>query len=423
MGKYSIHDDPNIDKQIQDRIERIVRKLVEEFPKIHSIILTGGFGKGEGSVAISDEIVKPLRDFDFIVIFERDVPKKEFKSFLKNLMCNESEMLYEYKYNKEFSVDIHATTIKNLNYYPDIVTYDLKRGQIVYGHDVRNDIIIEAHDIPLRSGARLLFQKSTALIGVMTYDRTKSGLKSSKERDTFIRETSKVYVEIGSALCILAKQYKSHANKRLQILSSIYREHFSKLYRNVPELVERIEFCTHHKLDPHSNPIREDPIKFWFQARNDIGEVMKFYFEEYLGLHFEEWLSYIESLESTLGRFYYIPLIRNLLDLKGIPYNKTILSFLNSIYNLKANFDQATSSNNKYHIRKVLLSKISLNIRFFCACLSLLFALNPDGTTKKEYVKKAQNLLSFVRLRNNSVSPWEEARLKCLVLMNSLDFL
>lgn len=422
MGTYTIHDDPNVDEQIENKIQAIVAKLTEAFPEIHSIILTGGFGKGEGSIRITDGTVKPLRDFDFIVVFKKHAPRRQFGKFVTNLnVSNESESIYEYKYSKDFALDIHATTIENLNSYPDVVTFDLKESHVVYGHDIRNDIMIESDTIPLRSGARMLFQKSTALVGVMSSNLIERGFDSKEAQDNFVRETSKVYVEISSALCILAKRYDPHARKRLQILGNIYTERFQEFSKDHQNLIKRIEASTNHKLDPCRNPITTSPIKLWFETREDLGEVARLYFKEYLGLDFTEWPSYVQSLEKKLRKTYYIPLIDNLLSLKGIPRNKYIVNSLNAVYNLKESLDFARKRD-KYHAG-VLLSRTSASIRFLCGCFILMFALNPDGTVINDYLQKVHSTLSFVKLSKKSGSAWDRARLKCLVLMNSTNLL
>jgi hypothetical protein len=422
MGTYTIHEDPEVDEQIESKIQAIVAKLTKAFPEIYSVILTGGFGKGEGSITITDSIVKPLRDFDFIVVFEKHVPKRQFERFVANLhLSKELESIYEYKYARDFALDIHATTVKNPNSYPDVVTFDLKESRVVYGKDIRSSIMIESNKIPLRSGARMLFQKSTALVGVMSSDVMKKGFETTEAKDNFIRETTKAYVEISSALCMLAYRYDAHARKRLQILRDIYTERFQEFSKDHPSLIERIETSTNYKLDPHSNPITINPVKLWFQTRDDLGEVAKLYFKEYLGLDFKEWASYIQSVEKILRKTYYIPLIDNLLSIKGIPRNRCLVNSMNALYNLKENLDLAKKSD-KYNAR-VLLSRTSASIRFLCACFLLLFALNPDGTIIDEYVQKVDKNLGFVKLNKDPASTWDRARLKCLVLMNSLNLL
>ena len=158
MGKFTIHNNLLIEKEIGTRINTIVDTLNEEIPNITSIILTGGFGRGEGSVKITGEHIVPLRDFDFVLIFKKTIPWNCIRN-AKDILDNELNSKSDYKYNQKFSIDISATTLDRINLFPDISTYDLKVGQIVYGDDIRLKIKWTEKDIPLRSGARLLFQK------------------------------------------------------------------------------------------------------------------------------------------------------------------------------------------------------------------------------------------------------------------------
>ncbi len=267
----------------------------------------------------------------------------------------------------------------------------------------------------------MLFQKSTALVGVMSPKLMDKGFDSKEERDNFIRETLKVYVEIGSALCILANRYDARSRNRLQTLFNINTDFFQEFLKEHPNLIERIKMSTKYKLDPSSNPIEINPAKLWFQARDDLGEVAKFYFREYLGVNFTEWVSYIQSLQKALREKYYIPLIDNVLYLKGIPSNKYLVKSLNSMYNLKENVDFARKR--KIYRLKVLSSRTSASIRFLCTCFLLLFALNPDGNIVDDYIQEVNKSLDFVKMRMDSNNVWARARLGCLVLMNSTNLL
>ena len=55
------------DKKVQADLDRIVDKIRQRIDPV-SIILFGGFGKGEGSFDLRDGDVRPLNDYDLYVI-------------------------------------------------------------------------------------------------------------------------------------------------------------------------------------------------------------------------------------------------------------------------------------------------------------------------------------------------------------------
>lgn len=421
MGKYTIHDDPLIDQEIEKRINEIVDILIKNIPNIYSIVLTGGFGKGEGSVISSNGLVTPLRDFDFIIVFKKNVPSGDINNVKRQLQNNPSTS-DSYNYNQEFSIDISATTLERINLFPDIMTYDFKNSKIVYGVDVRPKIRWSAKDIPLRSGARLLFQKSTALIGVFSTNYLIQKEVPQTKVNIFMRETSKVYVEIGGALCILAGQYDSYCSKRVNILKKIYKKKFPELYEIIPDLINKIEVSTNYKLDPANNSINRDPFLYWFETRNDLGEVMKYYFDKYIRISFNDWMEFAALLEKQLMREYYVSVIKNYIITKHYPKNKLLIKLLNIAFNIKENIAYSKLELKNHNFSLSLSKGISApSIKLFSVCPLILFSIDEEGRINNKYVDEVLKRLHFVKIGKKTFkNQWEEARLKCLKLIDSL---
>jgi hypothetical protein len=420
MGTYTIHNDPRVDQQIESRVNEVVGILTRNLPEVESIILTGGFGKGEGSVKISDATITPLRDFDFVVVFKRVIPSDKVRK-VKELLSCPSNATNSYKYNQEFCLDLSVTTLERINLFPDVMTYDFKQSKVVYGKDVRSKIKWDTRDIPLRSGARLLFQKSIALIGALSPDYL-TGRVSQSNLDVFMRETSKVYVEISGALCVLAGKYNSYCLRRVCILREIYEEHFPDLYKIAPDLVGKMEASAKYKVDPVNNPINQDPIDYWFTARDDLCNVITDYFREYLRFSAIDLIEFAALLEKNMMKEYYLPLIDNYLFAKKLPRSKFLLRQLNAAYNIKQNFDYSISALRDHRLSLSLTQGISAPcIKLFSACLLVMFSIERDGTINRENLDEALKRLSFVKLADCAFEElWEEARLKCLKLVDLL---
>lgn len=61
---YTVHEDPAIRTRIDRDMDRIVRTVQTGDPQLKALVLTGGFGRGEGTV-INGE---PQNDYDFVAI-------------------------------------------------------------------------------------------------------------------------------------------------------------------------------------------------------------------------------------------------------------------------------------------------------------------------------------------------------------------
>ncbi|SVB90683.1 uncharacterized protein METZ01_LOCUS243537, partial [marine metagenome] len=66
--KFTIHDNQDIYHRISSDLDLITQIILNEFTNIESIVLAGGFGRGEGSVLIVDNDIQPINDYDIYII-------------------------------------------------------------------------------------------------------------------------------------------------------------------------------------------------------------------------------------------------------------------------------------------------------------------------------------------------------------------
>ncbi|MFX1362975.1 MAG: hypothetical protein ACFE7A_05945, partial [Promethearchaeota archaeon] len=72
MGKYTKYESKRVDSVIDSQLNLIRDIILEDISGVKSIILAGGFGKGEGSLEITqDGKVVLLRDFDLVAIVDK----------------------------------------------------------------------------------------------------------------------------------------------------------------------------------------------------------------------------------------------------------------------------------------------------------------------------------------------------------------
>ncbi len=427
MGKYTILEDPRVDECIDGYLKRVVDALLEDLPGIRSIILAGGFGKGEGSVIVDNHGVKPLRDFDLVVIFGERVPSVEFiQDVQRRLQDRFGSMRVddEYYLSNDLVPEIKATTLDRINSLPDIFTYDLKKCKVIYGEDLRSQIKWNLEDLPLRTNARALFQKAIALIGVFHSEYLNEEIPLHL-RESFLRETSRAYIEICVGLCLLVKRYDSSSIRRLEILREIYKREFAGLYEKIPDLVEKLDASTRYKLDPANNKMSVNLLDYWFETRDDLGEVIKYYYSKYLNLSFKDWVQFATDLEVSLTKKYYLPVMDAFLRNKNLSTNDFILYLSNLLFNIKENIEYSRAAFKDSHLSIPLLYGVSSPaIKVLSTTPLVLFSINRDKSMNSVYINMALKKLKFAKLNKKKHKDlWEEARSKFLNVVFSVNMI
>lgn len=417
MGKYTIYDDKSIDQEIDRKLE-IVKKCITKHlnNNVISILLAGGYGRGEGSVIIDNGNVKLLKDFDIAVIVKKIPDYSIMELVLEDIyqsLGNEGESLFKYA---NFAIDLRYLQINRINF-PDIWFYDLKSSTLIYGKDIKEQILYNAEDIPLSSGLRLLFEKVTGLLGHFEYKM----LYNEIERDAKLRliyECMKTYIEIATSLCILKKTYISSYSKRVEIIRNLYSEGLlNEIMNNIPDLIDKIEYATKFKFKP-SYDLVKDPIELYFNTRDDLITVIQYYIRNYIGININNWVE-IEILSKKLAKVYYKPMLeawlKNAFTSKF--FIKSTLDMLNIIYQIYTNLlyiKLVKKYYGKRHLRLINNIIISPSLKFFPAGLLILISLNRDGSINENILSKAIFLLRNVVPIDNKNACWEVAKIEYL---------
>jgi hypothetical protein len=429
MGKYTFIDNPAVDTYIDNYLSQVVRAIFEFMPnlQVRSILLAGSFGKGDGSVILNGNDIRPQRDFDICIIVSKNkIPPsncvKSLQDKLRSRFCEITDKSYQLTSNQ--LPEISITTLENINSLPDIGSYDLKKCKVLYGEDIRPKIKWNLDDIPLRTNGRALFQKSIALIGAFNLDYITSGVPKNIET-SFIRETSRAYIEICVGLCLLAKSYNSSCIIRLAKLREIYREDFKELFQKIPDLVDKIEASTFYKLDPTNNRITVDPLEYWFNTREDLGIVIQYYYSKYLGMPFLEWSEFSAVLEQRLTKAYYLPVVSSFFENKSLKITGLPLKSFNYLFNIRENIAYFDNALKKGSFSLPLLQGFSSPaIKAFATSPLILFAFNRDGKINDLYVNIALKKLRFVKqFSQHFETRWDEARAKFLDLVFSVNMI
>jgi len=205
--------------RVKDELERIVDAIVSSILNIFTpdaILLTGSWGRGEGTVLEKGGAIKILSDFEIVVV-------------TKSMRFRETMVLLAKKLSSELNVEINIAVIhpkrflsnqtRNLSFgfgRPSIVMYEIKdASKVLYGtEDILRLNPIKPDQIPVWEGLRLLLNR---LIEGAYYRE-----RSFKEQ--YRRFLAKIIMSCGDAALIMQGRYHFSYEKRRKILREHLRE-------------------------------------------------------------------------------------------------------------------------------------------------------------------------------------------------------
>jgi len=397
LGEFTDYNEPFIDEEIQKQLHTIVSVILKRIPYVLSVIVKGGFGRGEGSVIISGPRVRPLRDYDIIVVSSKSVPSWVRRKVLEEVhralgLKPPWERVFKFS---DFVIDITFTTPKRLKLYvPDIATYELKvASKIIYGQDVRYLIECRLGDITLSSGLRVLFVKVTGLIGALPEHVIRCQL-TKLEEEALIYECHKTYIEICTALSLIMGTYVPSFKARAKAFKKFFAKKLPDLYTVLPELPKMVEEATAFKLRPDFAKVSEDPVEFWFRTRDVLVTVTKYYIHKFVGVSEGGLIAFCKEALRRLDAIYFThfstKFARAFLKSSSRLAERLVYMAL-KVYCNGLTFLEVLKRQRRFPISLLLGPFVAL--RIYMAGLLLLPALRKDGTLHPELAKETSSLL------------------------------
>ena len=202
-ARYTLTSDPDI-ALILDRFLPAVAEEIDSLrlPKLHSVVLGGGYGRGEGGVRHTPSGGKLYNDLDFFVFADEAAPHEAQKidRELKNLSG---------KWEKQLGIAVDFGPAKNLSALKAVshtlMFQELLRGWLpVWGQADLDQWIepLDAAKIPYSEAVRLLLNRGMGLLLAGNY------LKENRDdADFIVRNMNKAYLGGGDALLIAAGKY------------------------------------------------------------------------------------------------------------------------------------------------------------------------------------------------------------------------
>ncbi len=326
MGVYTVSDEA--DKKIQSDMDFIVSEIKKADPEVISIILTGGFSRGEGPVKLVDEKVLPYNDYDIQIVSKKKLGKEEADKISveisKKLGYRGIDNFYpfrkeEQRIDNNFYIDLKWDTVSDLRkLLPRIRNYELRNNsKVLYGMDIRKVIPnFSLKDMPLSEGAKLLLDRMSQLIEYYSSE-------GKYEQECLSYFVQQAYVAACTSLLLLSGKYQIGYKTSMEILLDSYDKDFPELFDEIPDLHYKIRDYVHWKIDP-KKPKVENLEEEWFVAKENMLKVSKYFFSRFLGKKIES----VEDLSRAIlgmGEKFYVPYINDIVRSK-IGFSNEIIS-------------------------------------------------------------------------------------------------
>jgi len=277
------------ENKLNSEIELINQIILEKISdSIISIILYGGYGRGEGAFYYDEQKkIRTYNDFDIVLVVKSIVEENIINQILKDL-------------NKKIDVkwiDLSQKSLKSLkNLKLSIFNYDLKNGsRVIYGDQkIFNEIpSFKAKNIKLKEAETLYFTRLWAFLGSLPLDGFDRKLNSEEVR-FFNYQMTKAILAVVDVILLNEAEYCTSYKERVKKLVALKKDN--------KDLVKWSNWAIGQKLFPSCELISPSQVK---QMYKDI-----------LSL-------YIEEMYSILS-VYYNRKIKNSFDIKqSLLYSKS----------------------------------------------------------------------------------------------------
>jgi hypothetical protein len=215
MGEFSVKGSALFDARIRTDMEQIVAAVQAhpDAPAFRSLVLMGGYGRGEGTPYIKDGLELPFNDYDLIVVGE-SAGRKTRKEIQGRLHCLEKRLSEQL----QLPVDLYYHTVNTLGGAEcSLMNVEMKLGHRVLWGDFKLSQWMPpfgVDDIPLSEGTRLLLNRGTLLLMLRKQHASMSHLEG-EERLEAIKYLAKAYLAMGDCLLMAHGDYSvSYVEKR-----------------------------------------------------------------------------------------------------------------------------------------------------------------------------------------------------------------
>jgi len=303
---------------LHEKLDIVVQEIRKNIQGLRSVMIIGGYARGEGAIDFSGGEPELYNDFDIYIVADRCVKD----GFLEKLALQCSKLIgkgglahpeaFEQRYdrNKFFHVDIRCLAKKNLkNLLPTIRYYEMKRtAKVLWGEDSLVEFPnFQVADIPLAEGIRLLMNRMMLLL--MSFDTrfvAEPSYASKEEKKIILYYLAKSYLTVAESLLLFKGFYPFTYQGRAEKFGQIFQTAYPEIYQKYPDLAQRVLKYAQFKFRPNEDNL-DDYLEEWFQCREIIGVAYKKCLGMLLGRNLlnEGWISLHGILKDNLGYPYF----------------------------------------------------------------------------------------------------------------------
>lgn len=232
------------------QLQLLGSELEDSIPKCRAVVLGGGYGRGDGGVALDqDGRERPYNDLDLFAVSDLGESADMREA---NMIC------HDWSQRIGIEVDLGAPLAPaDLRKLPEYLMWiDLYQGhRVLAGQDdiIRKGSPQLANISPAAlEGSKLLLNRGAGLLLAALAQKGHDALLDVTIDDDFLfRNVQKAYLAIGDSLLITAKAYRSLSSEKLTMLHALQMP--SEISKP-DELINRIEDAVRFKLLPRSLP-------------------------------------------------------------------------------------------------------------------------------------------------------------------------
>ena len=273
---FTVEKKVNVDERILLDLEKIRELIVENIPNINSLILVGGFARGEGSVLLDNGVPKPINDYDVVLVTNTKYNHQKLNQLGKHIARKIGIRLVDLiPLGKDILHELPCT----------MFNYDLKNGGYIFYGDREILDRVPQYDptqIPLDEGKALLFNRMICLLESYSEEFRQREL-SDREKFFLVNQTSKAVLACCDSLLLLKDKYHHSYVKRNEL--------FSKIFKNDDKMVFLVQQATNFKLKPYRK-IDFDTVKYWFQTRDIFVRTLQTFLEIYFSRNLKNWVKF-----------------------------------------------------------------------------------------------------------------------------------
>lgn len=313
---FTIEKNPLIDAKIKKDQEDINFRVLDLLGNnVHSIILCGGFGRGEGTVLIQSNKIHIVNDYDITIVLKEHNPIRYawlYQKYYVQLQALACQLAKELRMKQ---IDL---SLKSISYFKNqnalkIENYEVKHGHVLTYGEYDPTILMpnwQAENISFFEGAWLFRNRGAGMLIPALYFMRDDGIPDEK-RENFVVECGKAQLAMGDCILLLKKKYHHLYSQRLRCIDGLDVSDIPAGGTIMAHYREALE----QKLRPEFEKFyNRDLVNWWFEIVELLDLFFRFFESRRLGLDFFDWQGYADRarLESRIDlRTLFINVLRN----------------------------------------------------------------------------------------------------------------